>query len=72
MEEFSLQLYYKVPNDKLNMIRKLIMIHRHCILWIRLAFVFTINEQKQFFRGSRPVFTGSTMSNECAMLDEAA
>ena len=44
-----------------------IMIHRHCILWIRLAFVFTINEpQKQFLRGSRPVFTGSTMSNECA------
>ena len=66
MEEFSLHLYYKVPNNMLNVIRKLIMIHRHCILWVRLALVLTISEaQKQFLRISRPVFTGSTMSNEC-------
>ena len=57
MEEFSLQLYYKVPNNMLNVIRKLIMIHRHCILWVRLALVLTISEaQKQFLRISRPVF----------------
>ena len=57
MEEFSLQLYYKVPNNMPNVIRKLIMIHRHCILWVRLALVLTISEaQKQFLRISRPVF----------------
>ena len=47
MEEFSLHLYYKVPNNMLNVIRKLIMIHRHCILWVRLALVLTISEAQK-------------------------